>query len=734
MSCQDSSSLPTAKVKQVISPLHKHLCELAELLESCQPNYVEPHGLMMPVLREARLTNRPLRHQTSEISGSTVNLPNREKHQVPSRDDYNKQSTRLLRNLRRALRKAGLVAIADLKADWLRVLAVLFNDFLIGLPGRSASRLSRMLVKSPSEVPSALELLHAMHQDGLVITNELKYSRWKGRKKQELRSGVSELAESKLGLADRVKFDLLSKGRCMLNGRLRAKTRKESAKKAEQKAELMPTFEPGMSISWTWPECYEMKIEDRQFHTELLDLGLTLFANAEKNVRDLPSDPYSSACGERRRLLHKVYERYEELEAGPLEEAGQEVVDRIEREWLDGNEICILLCLFYAEVNEESPTPDNLATVVAIDQLDRFRVAKYLRPEARLRKSGLIRAEVASSPFGSSEELSIDPHFFQLMIGQEIEVSTKHSLDFVKKVLNSQEEDILQLAPVMPWSKLVLDASTKEQLVSSLLGSDDLVLKRLQEWGVSTVSCGDSVSTGSLGAGSANAKQGTCILLSGPSGTGKTFAAGALADRLGKAVVTTDISRIESKWAGGSQKHVRQLFESYHQLVDGMDNPPVLLLNECDQFLSQRGDMDSDVGVMRHQMQNLFLEYLENPKGVVVATTNLVDCLDEAYSRRFHHKIVIGRPKPAEREALWKVHLPSGVPCDGSVDLKRMARAYPFSGGQIAVAMRNALNQAAHQGVLTQTLLHDASLAEIRGGFAKREERVDVSIGFSVGE
>ena len=72
------------------------------------------------------------------------------------------------------------------------------------------------------------------------------------------------------------------------------------------------------------------------------------------------------------------------------------------------------------------------------------------------------------------------------------------------------------------------------------------------------------------------------FILWGPPGTGKTFASAAIAQALGKKVLVTDMSRIQSMWVGESEKNVRRLFNIFERIVRRTDNPPVLLLNEAE--------------------------------------------------------------------------------------------------------------------------------------------------------
>ena len=56
-------------------------------------------------------------------------------------------------------------------------------------------------------------------------------------------------------------------------------------------------------------------------------------------------------------------------------------------------------------------------------------------------------------------------------------------------------------------------------------------------------------------------------------------------------------------------------------------------------FLSNRisGNL-SGSDKMHNQMQNIFLEQIEQFDGILIATTNLLDNLDKAFSRRFNYK------------------------------------------------------------------------------------------------
>ena len=214
---------------------------------------------------------------------------------------------------------------------------------------------------------------------------------------------------------------------------------------------------------------------------------------------------------------------------------------------------------------------------------------------------------------------------------------------------------------------------TKETLDALLRQVDKNVINRLKSWGIKDKKRG------------IDAK----IIFYGVAGTGKTLTALALARSLKKEVLSFDCSKILSMYIGESEKNVRNIFEKYNEIKEQTKSEPVLLLNEADQFLSSRSSgSSSSADKMHNQMQNIFLEQIEKFDGILIATTNLLENLDKAFSRRFNYKIEFLKPNKEQRVALWKKLLPITLPLEKDFDIEKIA-SYELTGGQIELVIKN---------------------------------------------
>ncbi|HEC1764405.1 ATP-binding protein [Campylobacter sp. LMG 7929] len=269
-----------------------------------------------------------------------------------------------------------------------------------------------------------------------------------------------------------------------------------------------------------------------------------------------------------------------------------------------------------------------------------------------------------------------------------------------------KEQDIFELIePNTNIDDVIMPQSTKDLLESILKQQDKKVLERLNKWGIKT-----------------NKNIEAKIIFYGPAGTGKTMSALSMAKAMKKSILSFDCSKILSKYVGESEQNVRKIFDTYKELCQTSKQSPILLLNEADQFLSTRVESSGGADKMHNQMQNIFLEQIERFSGVIIATTNFLESLDVAFSRRFEYKIEFKKPNYEQRLMIWQKALPKNAKFEGSFDLKKLA-SYELSGAQIVMVVKNTALKAAisKDGVFKMSDFLHTIEKEIESSFDKNK-------------
>ena len=137
------------------------------------------------------------------------------------------------------------------------------------------------------------------------------------------------------------------------------------------------------------------------------------------------------------------------------------------------------------------------------------------------------------------------------------------------------------------------------------------------------------------------------------------------------------------------KKNVRKIFDTYRDLTQKTKTEPILFLDEADQFLGSRSSgVTSGADQMHNQMQNIFLEQIESFDGVLIATTNLLENIDMAFSRRFNYKIEFKKPNKAQRKKLWELMLPKNADFEKDFSIEDLS-SYQLTGGQINLIVKN---------------------------------------------
>ena len=134
------------------------------------------------------------------------------------------------------------------------------------------------------------------------------------------------------------------------------------------------------------------------------------------------------------------------------------------------------------------------------------------------------------------------------------------------------------------------------------------------------------------------------VCLFGPSGTGKTACGKWLASTLGLPIHVKKASDILGPYVGMSEEHIANAFREAEQ------EGAVLLIDEIDSFLRDRRGAQRSWEVT---LVNEMLTQMESFPGIFIASTNLMDGIDQAALRRFDLKICFNYLRPEQAWCLF---------------------------------------------------------------------------------
>jgi AAA+ superfamily predicted ATPase len=263
----------------------------------------------------------------------------------------------------------------------------------------------------------------------------------------------------------------------------------------------------------------------------------------------------------------------------------------------------------------------------------------------------------------------------------------------VKQKIDTSEEKTEEKSPIalhdpqFSFDQLVLEENVLEELKYAI-DFQKVKGKVYEEWGLSKLEPSPKLA----------------LNFWGPSGTGKTMAAQALANVMGKKIILASYAEIESKYHGDGPKNVKRLFNF------ASESDAILFIDEADSLLSKRlTDVTQGSEQAINSMRSQLLIQIEQFTGIVIFATNLASNYDGAFITRIK-SIQFKLPNKALRKQLWEKMLLPSLPLKNSIDFESLSTIEGICGRDIKNAIiKAAIKTAIDGGVyINQEILETA--------------------------
>jgi SpoVK/Ycf46/Vps4 family AAA+-type ATPase len=199
-------------------------------------------------------------------------------------------------------------------------------------------------------------------------------------------------------------------------------------------------------------------------------------------------------------------------------------------------------------------------------------------------------------------------------------------------------------------------------------------------------------------------------------GTGKTALAEYLAKELDRPLLAKRASDILSKWVGGSEKNIANMF------LEAETEGAILFLDEADSLLRNRETASLSWEVSQ---VNELLQQMEKFNGIFICATNLFADLDAAALRRFTFKISYKAMTPQQRTRMFVQEALQG---DESLldaySLSRLNRLDSLVPGDFAVVKRQSR-------MLGEVVDQEDFLVELEAEYRIKSSKLGRAIGFT---
>eukprot|EP01006_Ploeotia_vitrea_P029076 TRINITY_DN61676_c0_g1_i1.p1 TRINITY_DN61676_c0_g1~~TRINITY_DN61676_c0_g1_i1.p1 ORF type:complete len:1039 (+),score=112.61 TRINITY_DN61676_c0_g1_i1:442-3117(+) len=327
-------------------------------------------------------------------------------------------------------------------------------------------------------------------------------------------------------------------------------------------------------------------------------------------------------------------------------------------------------------VQVSGQTPMQLVHKFATKLADRITLRKHFYKNSKLVKNGFITV-ISSGTTGnfSTSSVTIDRRFSDFLLGLDTEIS---------EVVEGSH----LYFPTATFSQVVLPEHAKQQIKTTVDSYRAFKEQRHNLGLEETVSYGTGV----------------VLMFYGPSGTGKTMTANALAKHLNKKVLLINFPAI------AGQNSLEALKATFRE---ALVNNALLFFDECEAIFETREH--------GNKLIHPLLTEIERFTGVTVLATNRPHTLDEAMRRRITLAVEFKAPDHTHREKIWNSLLPEHISLADDVNFHSLALQYELSGGLIKnavlVALCAAIDRDPDLPCITQADFHAGCKTQLEVGF-----------------
>ncbi len=289
--------------------------------------------------------------------------------------------------------------------------------------------------------------------------------------------------------------------------------------------------------------------------------------------------------------------------------------------------------------------------------------------------AALCREAAMATLRGMAEEIPLDAEHIPYDLLAKLQVTMDDFLEALKEVEPSALREVFTEVPDVRWDDV------------GGLDEAKATLKQVIEWPLQHADLFERVD--------ATAPKG--LLLTGPSGTGKTLLAKAVANECQVNFIAIKGPELISKWVGESERLIREIFK-----LARLSSPCIVFFDEIEAIAGRRGT--SDTSITERMISQILAEIdgIEELRGVIVlAATNRPDLLDPALLRagRFEVRLDLPLPDEAARRAIFDVHL-RAKPLADDIDVGALAATTQgFSGADIEAVCRRASLEAIREAL-----------------------------------